>query len=108
MKDIIQLLVETEMREIEAKVYYGLLRRHNSTAQELSKNSGLSETAVLAVLNKLTVKGFCFIRFYRSDIIYSVIDPEIALKEIISRQKELLNRKQSTVHDLSRIYNGKH
>jgi len=104
MEDIIDNLAELVMNENEAKVYCTLLQNNNSTAKRLYRLSGVDKIETVEILNSLTIKGFCSINYLESEIVYSVIDPDIAFTEVIEKQRRKLCRKESTVLNLSMIF----
>lgn len=104
MEFIIDNLIELVMNEREAKVYYTLLKHNNSTTIELSRLSRVEKIETIEILNFLTAKGFCYIKYLKNDIIYSVIEPEIAFSEVIEKQRKKLCERESTVLSLSKIF----
>lgn len=100
LEDLNNNLIELGLTDYESKGYLAMLRRHVSTASELSRISGIPRTRVYEILERLTHKGLC-IEILDQIKKYKAIAPEIALSRLIENQKAEIVVKENLATSIS-------
>lgn len=88
MKDLIDQLKYLEIPRREGEVYLALLHKKEFTAAEIAKITSVSRTKTYEILQNLVKKGLCTETFRNGIKIFSSVDPEIAIKNILQDYEE--------------------
>ncbi len=78
----------------EAEVYIALLQRKEFTAPELTKMTTITRTKIYEILQNLVHKGIVTESSRNGNKMYRSIDPQIALKNIITNYEESVEQKK--------------
>jgi sugar-specific transcriptional regulator TrmB len=109
MKDLIEKLKYLDIPRREGEVYLALLHKKEFTAGEISKVTSVSRTKTYEILQNLVKKGLCTENFRNGVKIFSSIDPEIAIKNILQDYEEKKKVADQLKINLNEIFkaNGK-
>ncbi len=88
---IVRQLGRLGLTSYEAKAYVALLRRDSSTAAEVARVAGLPRQRIYDVLGSLVERGLASAR-PGNVVKYGATAPEIALEQLVQRQREELSR----------------
>ncbi|MBC8527023.1 MAG: helix-turn-helix domain-containing protein [Candidatus Cloacimonetes bacterium] len=93
--DLIKRLQEIGLTGREAEIYITMLQKKEFKAPEIAKITTISRTKIYEVLQNLVNKGVCNERYEDGKKIYSVIEPDIAINNVLSiYQQELIRREK--------------
>lgn len=95
MKDQITKLQELGLTEREAEIYLALLSIKELTAPEIAKITSVSRTKSYEILQKLVKKKVCNESFKNGMKIFSSINPDIAIENLLSVYEVDLNKKKT-------------
>jgi len=84
-----EILMDLGLDENEAKVYLSLLKLKEATATKIAENAKLNRSNTYQILNKLIKKGLASYTLANNIKYFSPVDPEILLKELKEKEKEL-------------------
>lgn len=109
MKDLIEKLKYLDIPRREGEVYLALLHKKEFTAAEISKITSVSRTKTYEILQNLVKKGLCTESFRNGIKIFSSVDPEIAIKNILQDYEEKKKVADQLKINLTEIFkaNGK-
>ena len=82
-------LVEIGLNLREARIYLGLLTRHDFTVTEIAKSAKLSRPAAYELLNKMVMLGICKEKPGKIKR-FLAISPTVALPRLVEHQAEEL------------------
>jgi len=88
---IVRQLGQLGLTSYESKAYVALLRRDSSTAAEVARVAGLPRQRIYDVLGSLVERGLASAR-PGNVVKYSATAPELALEQLVQRQREELAR----------------
>lgn len=100
--DIRYKMIELGLTEYESKGYLSMLRKHDFTATELSRISGIPRTRVYEIVQKLVLKGLC-VEILGGIKKYKAVAPEIALSRLIEYQKADFIIKENLAKSISSV-----
>jgi CheY-like chemotaxis protein len=84
------------LTEIQAKVYYHLLRFGKTSSTEISKNVGVHRSEVYRVLRELAEKGIVTEHKNIRPILFTPVRPQVALELLLQEQeKKVKNRRDN-------------
>ena len=104
MDKVIRQLREIGLSENEAKVYCCLLRKEEFTATEISRCSAVNRSRIYTIIGNLKQKGLCSEKLGKVRK-FSAINPEIAFKTLIEREKKQLEKLNQIPKKLAPIFN---
>jgi len=111
MDEIIDKLKKYGISKREAEVYVALLQKKELTAPEVAKVTSVTRTKCYEILQNLVKKKMCNENFKNGNKIFSSVEPNIALQNILSVQEIELNRKKDEARNfgetLSKIFHEK-
>jgi len=87
------------LSQYEKAVYIELVKFDISSANEIAKNSNVSHGRIYEVLTSLEKKGFVSV-IPSNPKKYKAIEPEIALKNLLSTEEEKLNKLKKDINNL--------
>jgi CheY-like chemotaxis protein/predicted transcriptional regulator len=93
---MLEELPEYGLTEIQAKVYYHLLRLGKTSSTEISKKLGVHRSEVYRVLRELAEKGIVTEHKNTRPILFTPTRPQVALDILVQEQeKKLKNRRDN-------------
>jgi sugar-specific transcriptional regulator TrmB len=109
MKDNIVRLQELGLTRREAEIYLALLSKKELTASEVAKITSVSRTKSYEILQNLVKRKVCNENFKNGTKIFSSVNPDIAIQNLISIYEEDLKRKKRVAEksrdELREMYN---
>ncbi len=110
MQNLIENLQKLGLSKRESEIYLALLKRKEFTAFEIGKITSVSRNKSYEILQNLIKKGLCTEKYKNRVKVYSGIEPEIALQNIIAIYEEELNEKKKLKeifkNQLTELYNS--
>lgn len=94
MDEIINKLQSLGISGREAEVYIALLQKNELTAPEVAKLTTAARTKIYEILQNLVKKGLCTEKYKDGLKVFSCIEPNIALQNILKFDEEELTRKK--------------
>jgi len=111
MKDYIVRLQELGLTRREAEIYLALLSKKELTASEIAKITSVSRTKSYEILQNLVKRKVCNENFKNGTKVFSSVNPDIAIQNLISIYEEDLKRKKRVAEksrdELIEMYNTK-
>ncbi|OPX24786.1 MAG: hypothetical protein B1H05_04605 [Candidatus Cloacimonas sp. 4484_140] len=93
--DLISKLQDIGLTGREAEIYITMLQKKEFKAPEIAKITTISRTKIYEVLQNLINKGACSEKQENGQKIYSAIEPDIAINNILSvQQQEVIRREK--------------
>lgn len=105
MKKFIEKLIAVGLTENEAKVYCGLLRKHQFTATEISHYAGVNRSKIYSVLSSLAQKGLCIEKLGKVRK-FEALEPNLAFQQLIEEERKRMTLVTELPELLSPIYNS--
>jgi len=87
------------LSEYEANAYLALLRQGTGTAKEIANASGIPQSRIYDVLERLEEKGFVTIQMGRPKR-YGAIEPELAVKQFLKHRRSEFEEEIRTVETI--------
>lgn len=108
MTDLIEELQELGLPGREAEIYIALLQKKEFTAPEISKITSVSRSKCYELLQNLVRKNLCNAHLKNGIKYFSGVDPEIAIKNILSVYEDELERKKKFAYNCKKKLKSLH
>jgi sugar-specific transcriptional regulator TrmB len=100
--DLKYRMTELGLTDYESRGYLAMIQKHDFTAAELSRISGIPRTRIYEILQKLIQKGLC-VEILGGIKKYKAVAPKMALARLIEYQKAELTAKENLANSISSI-----
>jgi CheY-like chemotaxis protein/predicted transcriptional regulator len=94
---MLEELPEYGLTEIQAKVYYHLLRLGKTSSTEISKKLGVHRSEVYRVLRELAEKGIVTEHKNTRPILFTPTRPQVALDILVQEQEKKLKKRRDNL-----------